>query len=72
MHVLGQEVLGELAGKRHQVVERDRAGDDEFHVQLSLAGWELGVRTGCRRYLTYLPMIGARSRLTARGSRRRA
>ena len=31
VHVLRQEVLGELAGKRHQVVEGDRAGDDEFH-----------------------------------------
>ena len=29
LHVLGQEVLGELPGKRHQVVEGDRAGDDD-------------------------------------------
>ena len=30
-HVLRQEVLGELPGKRHQVVEGDRAGDDDGH-----------------------------------------
>jgi hypothetical protein len=29
--VPGQEVLDELAGKGHQIVERDRAGDDELH-----------------------------------------
>ena len=34
VHVLRQEVLGELAGKRHQVVVGDRTGDDDasFHV----------------------------------------
>jgi hypothetical protein len=31
-HVLGQEVFGELPRKRHEVVESDRAGDDDVHA----------------------------------------
>jgi hypothetical protein len=31
IHVLRQEVLGELPRKRHQVVVGDGSGDDEFH-----------------------------------------
>jgi hypothetical protein len=29
--VLRQEMLGEFPGERHQVVEGDRAGDDDVH-----------------------------------------
>ena len=31
VHVLRQEVLGELPRERHQIVERDRTGDDDAH-----------------------------------------
>ena len=31
VHVFRQKVLGEFPGEGHQVIERDRAGDDDFH-----------------------------------------
>src|SRR6185503_2942254 len=31
VHVLRQEVLGELPRERHQIVVGDRPGDDDFH-----------------------------------------
>ena len=37
VHVLRQEVLGELPRKRHQVVEGDRTGDDDVHDSMYLS-----------------------------------
>jgi hypothetical protein len=48
MHVLGQEMLGELAGKRHQVVVRNRAGDDDLHSDFSfLSVAKKKIKTTC-------------------------
>src|SRR5262249_52364815 len=62
--MIRQEVVGELARKRHQVVVGNRAGDDDFHRR----PFRCGDRAGMPIYLKYLPMMGRSSCLVASGT----
>ena len=66
--VVGQDVLGEGARERHQVVVGNRTGDDDAHGSgVDVSSMTCGEWAAGAAQRTYLPMMGARSRLTCSG-----